>query len=541
MLNLEIKFNNHWLSHLPLNVISGIEGNYLDAYVIALEGWRRGLVLKWHHKDSEPFKHIKKWSVNTPGQLFSLHTNEKSHYFFRTRGDKVSTTAVEQGMDKEVTKKMLKSSGVPVPEGRQFTITSEADEILQYISRLGYPVVIKPVDGSFGRGVFSDIRSEAEVYRALDYVQNSLNENKVIVEKHISGLDYRIYVVGDKVAGAILRVPPNVIGDGVNSIYTLIEKKNKKRRLNPRLISCPILLNQETIDYLKRYGYTLQSIPKQGEVIYLNDKANVSIGGDPIDVLDDLSADIKITAINALKAIPNFPHGAVDIIVDRENKNDGYVIELNPTAQIGGILFPLKGQSRDVPSLIIDYYFPETKGYERKDNAYFDFSAALRPLMDNAATVTQMISLPINDFQSKKFFAYGDVDELTFHQTLKKEAFKRDLIGAIKLIDKNCLSITLAGPLTCLDEYKTDVLEANERLTTIKEESNTTPVKVGFEIEGAERNIRHEIKEKQKRIANLKFERAKLRSSYQQMLNSTSWKITYPIRKVSGIFKKILK
>src|SRR5699024_7010840 len=115
-----------------------------------------------------------------------------------------------------------------------------------------------------------------------------------------SGNDYRLYVVGDQVVGAILRIPPNIIGDGVNTIETLIESKNEERKFNPRLSNCPIKMDQETIDYMKHSGNTLSAIPKKGQIIYANNKGNVSIGGDPIDVLDELSENIKKTAVKAL-------------------------------------------------------------------------------------------------------------------------------------------------------------------------------------------------------------------------------------------------
>src|SRR5690625_4492858 len=140
--------NTEWLPHLNPEVVSETEGNYLDAYVVALEGWRRGLTLRWHIKDSEKFKKMKTWYVDHPGQLFSLHSKDKAHYFFRTRGDKVTNEAVEQGMNKEITKHLLSEAGVPVPEGREFTKEASEAEIVQYASTLGYPVVIKPTDGS---------------------------------------------------------------------------------------------------------------------------------------------------------------------------------------------------------------------------------------------------------------------------------------------------------------------------------------------------------------------------------------------------------
>ncbi|MDO6658973.1 hypothetical protein Q4550_24320, partial [Anaerobacillus sp. 1_MG-2023] len=75
--------------------------------VVALEGWRRGLTLRWHVKDSEKFKEMKTWFVDKPGQLFSLSSKDRTHYFFRTRGDKVTNEAVDTGRDKEKTKQAL--------------------------------------------------------------------------------------------------------------------------------------------------------------------------------------------------------------------------------------------------------------------------------------------------------------------------------------------------------------------------------------------------------------------------------------------------
>src|SRR5690625_79082 len=138
--------NTKWLPHLNEEVVSETEGNYLDAYVIALEGWRRGLTLRWHVKDSEKFKQMKTWYVDHPGQLFSLHSKDKSHYFFRTRGDQVTNDAVEKGMDKEVTKKLLHEAGIPVPEGKQFDGQDNEQLIVDYASTLGYPVVFMTIN-----------------------------------------------------------------------------------------------------------------------------------------------------------------------------------------------------------------------------------------------------------------------------------------------------------------------------------------------------------------------------------------------------------
>ncbi len=95
--------NKEWLPHLSSEIVSEAHGNLLDAYAVSLEGWRRGLTLRWHAKDSEKFSEMKTWFVDNPGQLFSLSSKERTHYFFRTRGDKVTNEAVEIGKDKEKT------------------------------------------------------------------------------------------------------------------------------------------------------------------------------------------------------------------------------------------------------------------------------------------------------------------------------------------------------------------------------------------------------------------------------------------------------
>src|SRR5699024_8710703 len=186
----------------------------------------------------------------------------------------------------------------------------------------------------------------------------------------------------------------------------------KERGLNPRLATTLIEINKELTDYIGRSGYTLQSIPEKDEVIYVSDKSNISIGGDPIDVLDDLSDDMKQLAVDALRAIPGLTHGAVDLMIEKtaDGQESGYIIELNPTAQLGGILFPLKGAPRDVPKAIIDYYFPETKDVVTdKGKIYFDYYDVLEPLISQQGVISTVSPAPVGKIHMKKYTVFGDV------------------------------------------------------------------------------------------------------------------------------------
>lgn len=536
--------NTEWLPHLAKEIVSETQGNYLDAYVVSLEGWRRGLKLRWHVKDSEKFKEMKTWYVDKPGQLFSLSSDVKTHYFFRTRGDKVTNDAVTKGMNKETTKQLLEQANVLVPEGKQFIQEATNEDIVNYAEKLGFPVVIKPTDGSFGRGVISNITSTGELEYSLDYVRSELGYKDIILERFIEGDDYRLYVVGDQVVGAIQRIPPNIEGDGINTIESLIAIKNEERSLNPRLISCPIKLDKEVNDFIGRMGYTAETILEKGKRIFLSDKSNVSLGGDPIDRLDELSDAIKETAVGAMQAIPGLEHGAVDLIVhtDDSGAEKGYVIELNPTAQIGGILFPYKGKSRDVPKAIIDYYFPETKDiHVEREKIYFDFYDVLEPLESRQGSVSTVTPAPLGKIYMKKYTVFGDVQDIGYHRGLRKQAFERGLHGHVMNLESGEMEAVVAGTdPEMVDDFRNGLLEDEERshVIDIQEEEYNKSVKVGFETKANIKTIEEEIKLLKEEMDQTIIAMKKAEVKRRKLEKSLSWKISSPIRVIGAIFKK---
>ncbi|GAB3058607.1 acylphosphatase [Virgibacillus ainsalahensis] len=537
--------NTEWLPHLSNEIVSDAHGNLLDAYAVSLEGWRRGLTLKWHVKDSEKFKEMNTWFVDRPGQLFSLSSKEKTHYFFRTRGDKVSNEAVEIGKDKEKTKQALQKAGVPVPEGKQFTEEAANESIIEYASVIGYPVVLKPTDGSFGRGVISKITSSGELEYALTYVRTELNYPDVILEQYIPGNEYRLYVVGNQVVGAIHRIPPNIVGDGNNTIKALIELKNEQRSLNPRLVSCPININQEIIDYIDRKEYTMDTVPENEEQVFLSDKSNISLGGDPVDVLDELPVQVKETAIQALKAVPGLEHGAVDLIV-HSNKNPeeaGFVIELNPTSQLGGILFPMKGKPRDIPAAIMDYYFPETKDLNvDKTKTYFDFHDVLDPLQSRDAATTTVTPSPMGEIYAKKYTVIGNVQDIGYHRGLRKQAFERYLHGFVMNLENGDIEVVVAGTdPEMVDDFKNGLWEDEERAQVIEvqESPYDDPVKVGFEIKADLKTQIEELKLYKQELEITEYEMKKAEVERRKFYGSMSWKATKPIRMFGAIMKRL--
>lgn len=215
------------LPQLPNDIVKNARKTRLDAFAVALEGWRRGLKLKWYTKDSEHFKDMVIFGVNPPGRLFSLSSEERTHYFFRTRGDKVTNKAVELGSEKDDTKVWLEKAGVPVPKGKGFSSETTDEEIINYSKTLDFPLVLKPTNASLGNGVVTNIKNHKEFLKAVRYVRHDLGYGEVVVEQYVKGEEYRVYVIEDKVIAAYNRVPANIIGDGTHTIEELIELKNK--------------------------------------------------------------------------------------------------------------------------------------------------------------------------------------------------------------------------------------------------------------------------------------------------------------------------
>lgn len=536
------------LPQLTEDIVTKARKTRLCAYSVALEGWRRGLKLKWYTKDSKHFDDMIVFGVNPPGRLFSLGNGERTHYFLRTRGDKVTNEAVIIGSEKDDTKALLEEKGVPVPKGKGFEADATDDEILTYAEQLGYPLVLKPTDGSLGWGVITNIQSLEELKRELIYVRQELEYDKVIVEQYVVGEEYRFYVVEDEVVAVYNRIPANITGDGEHTIEELIRLKNFERRKNPRLNSCLIEVDIEILEFIAAKNYTLETVLPKGELLYLRQKSNVSIGGDPVDATDDVSDEIKEIAINALKAVPGLTHGGVDIIINDGNvsKEPAVVIELNPTAQIGGILFPLEGKARNIPSAIVDYYFPETKGIDTSDSkVYFDLTNVLEPLENRSAIEVEVTPAPLGKMYRKQFIVSGNVQRQGYHERLKKEALESGLNGYIKRLYYDKIEIVVGGTdLEVVNNFKNVITDPsqNAKITKIKEFNWDKAVKVGFEI-----NERYNTTSFKSANTALRILARDLiimeRDKYQitkvngYILNSRSWKFSAPLRKIGALIK----
>lgn len=278
-----------------------------------------------------------------------------------TTTGETSDIAVRIAQDKDAAKKLLEQASLPVPRG--IVVSSEDDAVIAFHD-IGATVAMKPHDGHHGNGVVLNISSHKEVRRGWRIASEFSRD--VIVEEFFTGHDYRVLVVGGKMVAAAHRVPAHVIGDGRSSIKELIEEENKNplRGEGHEKAMTLISLDGFTVSYLRKSGFELDSVPAQGQVIYLKETANLSTGGSAIDVTDEIHPDNRDMCERAARIIGLDVCG-IDLILEDITKSwmeqKGGIIEVNAGPGIRMHLYPFRGKSRDVGKAIIDHLYPQNK------------------------------------------------------------------------------------------------------------------------------------------------------------------------------------
>jgi cyanophycin synthetase len=289
--------------------------------------------------------------------LLRLGTGKKQKYVQATISSQTSNIAVETSCDKQLTKDILKGCGLPVPYGE---VASSIEEIFEVADRIGFPLVVKPLNGRQGEGVITNIHNKDELFNVVHCLDEHVET--FVIERHYDGNDYRLMIVDGKLAAASLRVPPFVIGNGKDSIKTLIkiENNNPLRGDGHEKPMSKIPLNHTVSCYLEKLDLTLNSIPDKGRIVQVVGNANLSTGGKAIDVTDQVHPTIKDIAIMSARAI-GLDIAGIDFICKGISQpfdpNEMAIIEINAAPGIRMHHYPSEGQSRDVGKAIVDYLF----------------------------------------------------------------------------------------------------------------------------------------------------------------------------------------
>ncbi|MDD2503468.1 MAG: cyanophycin synthetase, partial [Clostridia bacterium] len=215
--------------------------------------------------------------------------------------------------------------------------------------------------GNQGKGVSLNIQSVDEIPDAFR-IASEISEN-VLVEEYIKGNDYRVIIIGNQLAAVSLRVPAHIVGDGKHTISQLVELKNQDERRGEghEKPLTKIKIDELSMIVLRKQGCHPDHIPEKGIRIYLKANANISTGGEAIDVTDRIHPYNQELAIRAAKTV-GLDIAGVDIncmdIGKPLYKQNGVIIEVNASPGIRMHLFPSKGKSRKIGNAIVDMLFP---------------------------------------------------------------------------------------------------------------------------------------------------------------------------------------
>ena len=271
-----------------------------------------------------------------------------------------SSIGVELACDKEDTKYLLEQAEVEVPRGDIIRRERSLEAACDYV---GYPLVIKPVDGNHGRGITVNIQNYKEALEGFNQAKESSKNGAVIVEKFITGKDYRLLVINNQLVAAAIRTPAHVIGDGKATIQALIDEVNKdpRRGFGHENVLTKITVNDLTKTIITEAGYSLDSIIPEGEKVILKDTANLSTGGTAEDVTD-IVHPANVSMAERISKIIDLDICGIDIMTTDITKplseTGGAVLEVNAGPGFRMHLAPTTGLPRNVAAPVIDKLFP---------------------------------------------------------------------------------------------------------------------------------------------------------------------------------------
>ena len=339
------------ISEQPIDV-NGIIEQLLSLYEAVRLGPSTAAVVEEAKRRGIPVRRLNNYS------LVQLGLGKNLRRIQATLSDYTSAIAVEIAQDKDDTKRVLGNIGLPVPKG---DVARTIDRAIEIVEEIGYPVILKPLDASHGRGISGRIDDEAALHEAW----NDAREfgNRIVVEQYTEGRDYRVLVVNGKVVACAERIPARVIGDGKSTIAQLIERENRdpRRGVGHTKTLTRIPADDRTACFLRKSGLTFESVPGPSQEILLRATANLSTGGTAIDRTDEMHPD-NVTACEMAAGIIGLDIAGIDVLTPDISvpfrENGAVIIEVNAGPGIRMHTHPTEGTPRNVAAPIVDMLYP---------------------------------------------------------------------------------------------------------------------------------------------------------------------------------------
>ncbi len=293
--------------------------------------------------------------------LVQLGYGKNQVRFRATMTDRTSSIAVDLASNKDETKRMLKDAAIPVAKG---VCISNPDDLEDAVKSVGFPLVFKPLDGNHGKGASINVKTMEEAIEAFAHAKKY--SRKIIIEKFITGYDFRVLVINNRFIAAALREPAHVIGDGKSTIQQLIDKENldPRRGYGHENVLTEISVDRETLEQLAKKEYNLETVLKKDEHCYLKGTANLSTGGTSTDVTDIVHPH-NIFICERISRVIGLDICGIDIMASNLSEpleiTGGVVLEVNAAPGFRMHLAPAKGLPRNVAAPVIDMLYPTGK------------------------------------------------------------------------------------------------------------------------------------------------------------------------------------
>ncbi len=288
------------------------------------------------------------------GNLVQFGYGAKQRRIWTAETDQTSAIAETISRDKDLTKSLLEACGVPIPQGRAVDSAADAWDAAQDI---GLPVVVKPLDGNHGRGVFINLETQQEIEAAYEVAVDE--GSGVLVEKFIRGNEHRLLIVGGKLAAAAKGQMASVIGDGkqtVNELITSQINSDPRRGSGEEQPLNPIRIDSAARLELKRQGFHAESVIPAGREVLIQRNGNVAF-----DCTSEVHPEVAAMAALAAKTV-GLDIAGIDLVAEDISKplldQGAAIVEVNAGPGLLMHLKPAEGTPQPVGRAIIDHIFP---------------------------------------------------------------------------------------------------------------------------------------------------------------------------------------
>lgn len=266
-----------------------------------------------------------------------------------------STQSVCSSRSLALSRLYLELAGLPVPVGAVFD-THQIEDATRYFRNMSAPAVVKPAASTRGDAVSLGVGADQDFREAWSRATTTpqaktSDDSRVLIEQLVEGIDVRAFVVGERVAAAIARVPLFCFGDGVHTLRERITQVLQSRDDHPLLGR----LERPTLDRPSDSAFKLDEMSVAAQIYPLGSRVDASSGGLTVDVTSILTREVKELAVSALWAIPGAHAGGVDMLLpDVASTSGATVLHVDVESEFTNYHYPWIGRGRQVASELIE-------------------------------------------------------------------------------------------------------------------------------------------------------------------------------------------